>query len=257
MQNHNSKIKITCHPDSIIEVKNVTKTFYLPHERVTSFKESASRLFRPLDFEQFKALNNISFDVKSGEFFGIIGRNGSGKSTLLKILAEIYFANSGSVKIAGSISPFLELGVGFNPELTARENIFLNGIVLGLKRKEIEEAFPQIVSFSQLGRFMDTKLKNFSSGMHVRLAFSVAIQADADIFLIDEVLAVGDIEFQKKCFNVFNQFKKNGKTVVFVSHDLDSVESFCDRTLWLDKGKIVEIGKTSAVVKKYRKINET
>ena len=235
----------------IVEAENLTKFFYLPHERVTSFKESASRLFRSSGYEKFTVLDGISFQVDKGEFLGVIGHNGSGKSTLLKILSRIYLADMGRIRISGSISPFLELGVGFNPELTARENIFLYGIVLGMKRKEIEAAYPRIISFSGLHRFMDTKLKNFSSGMQVRLAFSVAIQADADVYLIDEVLAVGDIEFQKKCFQVFGGFKKKGKTVIFVSHDLISVKTYCDRTLWLNGGKIVDIGQTSRVINKY------
>lgn len=251
MQNHKSKFNNKLDRSSIIVINNVTKYFRLPHERVTSLKESASRLFRSSGYENFFALDRISFQVDKGEFLGIIGPNGSGKSTLLKLLAGIYLADTGRIRISGSISPFLELGVGFNPELTARENIFLYGIVLGMKRKEIEVAYPRIISFSGLHRFVDTKLKNFSSGMQVRLAFSVAIQAVADIYLIDEVLAVGDIEFQKKCFQVFRDFKNQGKTVIFVSHDLASIKLFCDRTLWLDEGGIVDSGQTSQVIKKY------
>ncbi len=235
----------------MIEVAHVSKYFYLPHERITSFKESAARLFKPTDTKKLTALCDVSFSISRGECIGIIGHNGSGKSTLLKILAKIYYPNSGNIRVNGSISPFLELGVGFNPELTARENIYLNGIVLGISRKEITRVFPQIVAFSQLEKFMDTKLKNFSSGMQVRLAFSVAIQPNADIYLMDEVLAVGDIDFQKKCSDVIHHFKKTGKTVVIVSHDLKSIKAFCNRTLWVDDGIIKHSGVTTDIVKKY------
>lgn len=248
----NPKYKISHSPDTIIRVNNLTKRFYLPHEKVTSFKESASRLFRPLEYEKFTALDNISFNIENGEFIGIVGRNGSGKSTLLKILAGIYRPTSGIVAISGKVSPLLEFGVGFNPELTAKENIFLYGIVLGARRREIEDAYGEIVSFSGLKKFMDAKLKNFSSGMQVRLAFSVAVQIEAKIYLVDEVMAVGDLEFQKKCYRTFYRFKKEGKTVIYVSHDLDSVKRLCERTLWLNNGKVADIGKTATVIKKYR-----
>lgn len=235
----------------IIEVRHVSKYFLLPHEHITSLKESATRLFRQGATEHLTVLNNVSLRIDRGECVGIIGHNGSGKSTLLKILAHIYYPNTGEVKVAGSISPFLELGVGFNPELTARENIYLSGIVLGMSRKEIKSAFPHIVAFSQLEKFMDTKLKNFSSGMHVRLAFSVAIQPNTDIYLMDEVLAVGDIDFQKKCFDVVRHLQKIGKTVLIVSHDLRSIRSFCTRTIWIEGGRIKQDGTTNNVLKRY------
>lgn len=235
-----------------IVVKNLSKTFKLPHQKVDSLREGFSSVFQKKTYEEFKALNNVSFEVKKGEFFGVIGRNGSGKSTLLKILAEIYQPNKGSVKINGKVSPFLELGVGFNPELTAKENVFLNGVVLGLPHREIEHRYPEIVKFSGLKKFMDTKLKNFSSGMQVRLAFSVAIQADADIYLIDEVLAVGDSEFQEKCYEIFRQFKKEGKTIVFVSHDLASINELCGRVILLEFGRVLNIGTPQKITTRYQ-----
>lgn len=242
---------------NVIEVKNLSKTFKLPHQKVDSLREGISSVFQKKTYEKFRALDNVSFEVKQGEFFGIIGRNGSGKSTLLKILARIYQPDKGSVEITGKISPFLELGVGFNPELTAKENVFLNGIVLGLSHKELEKRYPEIVKFSGLKKFMDTKLKNFSSGMQVRLAFSVAIQADADIYLIDEVLAVGDAEFQEKCFSIFREMKKNGKTIVFVSHDLSSVSELCTTVLLLEEGKVSFVGKSEDTLMYYLKLNLT
>lgn len=220
-----------------IEVVGVTKTFKLPHERYSSLKQTALNVFRKRTYSKFTAVNDISFKVKTGEFFGIVGRNGCGKSTLLKMLAGIYVPTAGQIKINGSLSPFIELGVGFNPELTARENVFLNGAILGLTRKQVIEKFDDIIAFGELEEFVDQKLKNFSSGMQVRLAFSIAIQAQSDILLIDEVLAVGDSSFQKKCFDVFRRLKREGKTIVFVTHDMSSVLDFCDRVLVINDGK--------------------
>lgn len=219
-----------------ISVQNVSKTFRTPHERLSSLKQNAVHLFSPKNYTEFKAVNNVSFEVQKGEFFGIVGRNGCGKSTLLKMLAGIYVPSSGHIKINGNLSPFIELGVGFNPELTARENVFLNGSILGLTRKQVEEKFESIIQFAELEDFVDQKLKNYSSGMQVRLAFSIAIQAQADILLIDEVLAVGDASFQKKCFDVFRRLKAEGRTIVFVTHDMASVRDFCDRVLVMKDG---------------------
>src|ERR1035437_3747290 len=189
-----------------ISVKNVSKRFVIPHDKASTLKGAFVNLFHDNGSEVFDALKDISFEIKKGEFFGIIGRNGSGKSTLLKILAGIYTANTGSVKINGRISPFLELGIGFNPELSGRDNIYLNATVLGLTEKEIDKKFDSIVAFSELERFIDQKIKNYSSGMSVRLAFSVSIHANREILLMDEVLAVGDTNFQSKCLE---EFKKN------------------------------------------------
>jgi ABC-2 type transport system ATP-binding protein len=206
-------------------------------------------------YERFRALNDISFEVQEGEFFGIVGRNGSGKSTLLKLLANIYTPTKGKVHVNGRLTPFIELGVGFNPELTGRENVFLNGAILGLTQKEIEAKYDEIVAFSELERFMDQKLKNYSSGMQVRLAFSIAIQAHNDVLLIDEVLAVGDANFQRKCYKVFKDIKKSGKTVVFVTHDMGAVQDFCDRALMIEDSKIIMIGKPREVALRYEVAN--
>ncbi|MDD5489824.1 MAG: Wzt carbohydrate-binding domain-containing protein [Candidatus Moranbacteria bacterium] len=252
--------------DSIaIEVKNVSKTFRIPHEKISSLRGAFVNLFHSNGFEEFKALDNVSFQVKKGEFFGIIGRNGSGKSTLLKILAGIYKPDTpvkyakGSrpkgefhgVKINGLISPFLELGIGFNPELSGRDNIYLNAAVLGLSHKQIDEKFDDIVEFSELRRFIDQKVKNYSSGMQVRLAFSVAIHANRDILLMDEVLAVGDTNFQSKCLEEFNKYKDAGKTVILVTHDIATVQRYCDRAMLLRNGKIEMVGDPQEVGNKY------
>lgn len=234
-----------------IRVEYVSKMFKIPHEKHTSLKSAAINLFSKKTFEKFDALQNINFEIKKGEFFGIIGRNGSGKSTLLKILAGIYIPTNGKVVINGKLSPFLELGVGFNPELTGSENLFLGGAILGLSREDVFEKFDKIVKFAELEEFIDTKLKNYSSGMQVRLAFSLAISAHAEILLMDEVLAVGDTNFQAKCIKEFINYKKEGKTVVLVTHDLSTAERYCDRLMYLESGKIVEIGRPSEIVGKY------
>src|SRR5476651_270760 len=227
--------------DIAISVKNLDKDFLLPHERKNSLKEWVLH-FRRTSYEKQHALKDINLEVKRGEFFGIVGRNGSGKSTLLKIIGGIYQPTRGSVQVNGTLTPFIELGIGFNPELTGRENIFLNGAILGLTHKEIVEKYHEIVDFAELEKFMDQKLKNFSSGMQVRLAFSIAIQAHNDILLIDEVLAVGDASFQRKCFAVFKDIKKQGKTVIFVTHDMGAVQEYCDRAMMIQDSKIIKIG---------------
>lgn len=225
-----------------IKVSNVSKVFELPHEKNTSIKSAFINFYRRRrTYEEQQALKNISFEVKKGEFFGIVGRNGSGKSTLLKIIANIYQPTSGSLEVSGKLVPFIELGVGFNPELTGRENVFLNGALLGFSEKEVREMYKDIVEFAELQKFMDQKLKNYSSGMQVRLAFSMAIRSEADILLIDEVLAVGDADFQKKCYKYFRELKRNDKTVIFVSHDMNAVQEYCDRAILIEKSqKIVE-----------------
>ncbi|MHB8858186.1 MAG: ABC transporter ATP-binding protein [Thermoleophilia bacterium] len=228
--------------EAAIRVEGLSKRFRIPHEKHSTLKASALHIFDKKSYSEFQALDDVSFEVAKGEFFGIIGRNGCGKSTLLKIIAGIYMPTGGKVKIEGRISPFLELGVGFNPELTARENVFLGGSILGLSRKAIEQKFDQIVEFSELEEFIDMKFKNFSSGMQVRLAFALAIFAHAEILLMDEVLAVGDVNFQNKCLEEFNNYREQGKTVVLVTHDISVVQRYCDRALLLRNGQIAKIG---------------
>lgn len=240
--------------DLAVIVDGVSKGFKLPHERLGGVKQVFLNFYkrdRDKGYEQQQVLNNISFEILKGEFFGIVGRNGSGKSTLLKLLAGIYTPDKGTIDIRGKLTPFIELGVGFNPELTGRENIFLNGALLGFSRKEMREMYQSIVDFAELERFMDQKLKNYSSGMQVRLAFSIAIRANSDLLLIDEVLAVGDLPFQQKCFETFREIKKQGKTVIFVSHDLSAVESFCDRAVLISNGKTLKLGPTRDVIREY------
>jgi ABC-2 type transport system ATP-binding protein len=213
-----------------------------------------ARLGRSNTKETQHALKDISFEVKKGEFFGIVGRNGSGKSTMLKILAGIYQPTKGKVYTQGKLVPFIELGVGFNPELTGRENVYLNGAMLGFSEKEVTAMYGDIVDFAELENFMDQKLKNYSSGMQVRLAFSMATRSEADILLIDEVLAVGDADFQRKCFEYFKSLKKNKKTVIFVSHDMDAIREYCDRAALIDKNETRLIGETSKVAEEYLKL---
>lgn len=211
----------------MIEVTDVSKTFALPKERKVTLREHLLGLVlgRGAGIESLRALRGVSFRVHKGEFFSVIGKNGSGKSTLLKILSGIYAPDTGGVKLGGTLSPFLELGIGFNPDLTARENVFLSAAVMGLHRSEIERLYDRIIGFAELERFQEQALKNFSSGMQVRLAFSVAFMVDADILLIDEVLAVGDASFQQKCYDVFRRLKGVGKTIVFVSHSMGTSSS--------------------------------
>lgn len=242
--------------DTAIKVQHVSKSFKLPHEKQGSLKSTFVNLFkRNRTYEKQIALKDISFEIKKGEFFGIVGRNGSGKSTLLKLLAGIYSPDSGSIKINGQLTPFIELGVGFNPELTGRENVFLNGALLGFNRKEMTAMYQDIVDFAELEKFMDQKLKNYSSGMQVRLAFSIAIRAKSDILLIDEVLAVGDAAFQKKCFDVFRDLKKEGRTIILVTHDMGNVERFCDRALVINDGEQLAIAKPSETATLYARLN--
>lgn len=242
--------------DVIVSVKDVGKVFQIPRERHTSLKSLVLSGWRNRGYRRFEAIEKVDFEIHRGEFFGVIGQNGSGKSTLLKILAGIYVPTRGKVRIDGRLSPFIELGVGFNPELTARENVFLNGAILGLSRAEIAEKFDEIIDFAELEQFVDQKLKNFSSGMLVRLAFSVAIRARAEILLIDEVLAVGDSNFQQKCYDVFRRLKAEGKTIIFVSHDLASIREFSDRVLLLNKGKTYGIFTAAEAIARYSELNQ-
>lgn len=236
---------------SVIEVEKLEKSFRIPHEKRTTLFEALTGVFKPESYEVFNALQDINFDVKEGEFFGIIGENGSGKSTLLKIIAGILYPSAGDVRIRKKVTPFLELGVGFQPDMTAVENIKTYGTIMGMSKHDIKSRTDDILEFAGLEKFRDAKLKNFSSGMQVRLAFSTAIQTDPEILLMDEVLAVGDMDFQQKCLDVLNNYRKEGVTIVFVSHDLGSVRRFCDRTLLLHKGQQVALGETGEVIDKY------
>ncbi len=237
--------------DLAIKAENISKTFRIPHEKVSTLKGAFVSALKSHGYEEFKALDDVNFEVKKGEFFGIIGRNGSGKSTLLKILAGIYQADKGKIEVNGRISPFLELGIGFNPELSGRDNVFLNAAVLGLSHKQINEKFDDIVEFSEMRRFIDQKVKNYSSGMQVRLMFSTAIHANREILLMDEVLAVGDSNFQSKCMEEFNKYKDAGKTVILVTHDMNTVQRYCDRAMLLRNGKIEMIGDPEEVGNEY------
>jgi ABC-type polysaccharide/polyol phosphate transport system ATPase subunit len=234
-----------------IMVDRVSKTFVLPHEQRATLKEHFLHPVRRRTFERQHALDEVSFSVARGEFFGIIGPNGSGKSTLLKILAGIYRQDSGTVHVTGKLSPFIELGVGFNPELNARDNVLVNATLLGLTRRDLEEKFDSIIEFAELERFVDQRLKNYSSGMQLRLAFSIAIQVPFDILLLDEVLAVGDASFQEKCFATFDQMRAANKTIVFVSHDLATVERYCNRALLIRNGVAEAIGPPGEVIELY------
>jgi ABC-type polysaccharide/polyol phosphate transport system ATPase subunit len=236
-----------------IELEGVSKRFRLPLDRSTTLKYRVTHWRSASRYLDFKALEDISFAVPDGQFLGIIGHNGSGKSTLLKVLSRIYKPESGRVVINGHVSPFLELGVGFNPELTARENVYLNGAVLGLTRSDIDKRIDEIIDFAEVRQFVEQKLKNYSSGMQVRLAFSVAIQAEAEILLMDEVLAVGDASFQERCFDVFARYKREGRTIVLVTHDLGSVTNYCDRAILLDHGHVTADGSPSDVVAFYKR----
>jgi ABC-type polysaccharide/polyol phosphate transport system ATPase subunit len=238
-----------------VVVDGVSKTFSIPHERVHTLKERALHPLRRTGHDRLEALKDVSFAVPPGEFFGIVGRNGSGKSTLLKCMAGIYGVDQGAIYVNGRLSTFIELGVGFNPDLAARDNVALNAIMLGLSPRDARERFERVIEFAELQEFVDLKLKNYSSGMHVRLAFSVMIQVDADILLIDEVLAVGDVAFQQKCFDVFNEMKDAGKTILFVTHDMGSVKRFCDRAVLLERGELRVIGTPREVADHYVEIN--
>lgn len=235
-----------------IIVKNLWKTFRLPHEKKNTIFEYIKGIFDgEFSYEEFIALKDIDFTVKRGESIGIIGDNGSGKSTLLKIIANILRPNRGYVKVNGKITSFLELGVGFQPDLSAKENIYLYGAIMGLSDKEIDTKIEEIFKFSELKKFENAKLKNLSSGMQVRLAFATAIQTDPEILLLDEVLAVGDIGFQYKCLNIFQQYIKEKKTILFVSHDLDVINRFCNKVLFLKHGEQIAFGNAKDVIDKY------
>ncbi|HNW23746.1 MAG TPA: ABC transporter ATP-binding protein, partial [Candidatus Dojkabacteria bacterium] len=239
--------------DIAINIKDVSKKFKIPvNGHTNSLQEKFLNPFRKTEYREFQALKNLSFNVKKGEFFSVIGPNGVGKSTLLKIVSGIYIPDSGTVEVDGKLVPFLELGVGFNPELTAKENVYLNGTILGLTTKELDGYIDEIFDFAELKDFANLSIKNFSSGMAVRLAFSIAIKVKSDILVLDEVLAVGDGEFQKKCFKYFDDIIGQ-KTILFVSHGLDSVKKYSNRVLWLKEDRTYEIGDPLEMVEKYSK----
>ncbi len=235
-----------------IQVKNVSKQFKVPTKgQKNTLQERFLNPFKKTHYREFDALKNLSFEVKRGEFFSVIGPNGAGKSTLLKIVSGIYLPDEGEVKVNGDLVPFLELGVGFNPDLSAKENVYLNGTILGLTKNELDEYIDEIFDFAELREFADMSIKNFSSGMAVRLAFSIAIKVKSDILVLDEVLAVGDAEFQKKCYDYFDRIKGT-KSILYVSHALSSVEKYSDRVLWLKEDKSYEIGEPEKIVNAYR-----
>jgi ABC-2 type transport system ATP-binding protein len=238
----------------VIEAREIEKTFRMSTHKIDSLKERLT-VFSKRDVRELRALRDVSFEVRRGEFFGIVGRNGSGKSTLLKILASIYAADAGRVRMAGSLAPFIELGVGLNPELTARENVELNGVMMGLHRREAKQRLGAVLEFAELEQFVDMKIKNYSSGMLVRLAFSVMIQSDAEILLIDEVLAVGDASFQQKCADVFHEIRDSDRTVILVTHDMGAVEHYCHRAMLLHDGTVRAIGDPDEVARKYLRLN--
>ena len=237
--------------DIAIDIKSVSKIYRIRHEKIPSLKQTILKLKRTT-YEEFLALDDVSFSVKHGETFGMIGPNGSGKSTLLKLIARILRPTSGEVRVNGSLSALLELGAGFHPDLTGRENIYINAAILGMKKKEIDRKLNDIIEFSELERFIDTPVKNYSSGMYMRLGFSVAINVNPDILLVDEVLAVGDQAFQAKCYKVIYDFMKRGKTIIIVSHDLGTISDLCSKVVFLKDGEIKDIGKPLVVVAKYR-----
>jgi len=254
---------------SIIEVEKLSKRYKISHEKKNlsyfTLRDEITELARkPIDLligrrrtkEELWALKDISFNVQPGEALGLIGPNGSGKTTLLKLLTRITAPTEGQAIINGRIGSLLEVGTGFHPELTGRENVYLNGAILGMKKKEIDEKFDQIVSFAEVERFLDTPLKRYSSGMSVRLAFSVAVHFDPDILLMDECLAVGDLAFQKKCLKKMNEETKGGKTIIFVSHDLQAVRGLCKNAVWLEKGKMMKQGPANEIVDEYQRSQE-
>ena len=239
----------------MIESRGLQKTFRLPERRIDSLKERVAHPLARVHYRELRALRDISFDVRAGEFFAIVGPNGSGKSTLLKILASIYRADAGRVRVAGRVAPFIELGVGFNPELTARENGVLNGVLMGLSLREARRRLGEMLAFAELEQFIDLKLKNYSSGMMARFAFAVMVQADADVMLVDEVLAVGDAAFSQKCMDVFREKRRAGKTIVLVTHDMSTVQTLCHRAMLIHHGELQHVGAPEDVALRYYRIS--
>jgi homopolymeric O-antigen transport system ATP-binding protein len=241
-----------------ITVEAVSKRYRIPHERKYTVYEHLIGLLRggAYTYEEFLALQDVSFSVKRGETFGVIGPNGCGKSTLLKVLAGVLYPDSGRVKVNGKIAPFLELGVGFQPELTAKDNVYLYGAIMGLTKRDIDRRYDEIMDFAELKRFENMNLRNFSSGMYVRLAFSTAIQTDPDIMLVDEVLSVGDEAFQQKCGRKIDEIRRSGKTILLVSHALGTVRELCSRCLLMNGGRIVFLGDTESALKEYERMRD-
>ena len=238
----------------VIEARELRKSFRIPEHRIDSLRERATHPFTRVEYREHHALRDVTFDVHQGEFFGIVGRNGSGKSSLLKVLASIYRADGGRARVAGRVAPFIELGVGFNHELTARENVVLNGVLMGLTLSEARRSLDKVMEFAELEDFVDLQLKNYSSGMLVRLAFAVMVQAEADIMLVDEVLAVGDAAFAQKCMDVFREKRRAGTTIVLVTHDMTTVQTLCHRAMLLHDGELLFIGAPEdAALAYYRK----
>jgi ABC-type polysaccharide/polyol phosphate transport system ATPase subunit len=248
-------LRSTASTTPAVSVQNVSKSFKLPRERYHTLKERALHPFRSSQVDILRAVQDVTVDIAVGDFFGIVGRNGSGKSTLLKCLAGIYEIDAGSISLGGRLSPFIELGVGFNMDLKARDNVIINAIMLGLSRSQAKARYDDIIAFAELEEFTELKLKNFSSGMLVRLAFATAIQVDADILLIDEVLAVGDAAFQQKCFDEFGRLRREGRTILFVTHDMGAVQLFCDRAMLLERGQVVDIGEPGSIARQYNQLN--
>jgi len=237
-----------------IRLTDVTKTFRIPRERRDTLREHFVSILRPRHYDALVAADRLSLSIPHGEFFAVVGANGSGKSTFLKLIAGIYPAHEGAIEVVGRIAPFLELGAGFEPELSGHDNIALYGALLGLTREEVRTRYSDIVAFAGLEGFMDQKVKNYSSGMQARLAFAISMHADADVLLVDEVLAVGDTQFQARCLASFERLKQEGKTVVFVSHDLEAVARFADRVLWLEKGRVRALGRAAETLASYREV---
>ena len=250
-----SRIETNTNSEIAISVKNLHKNFKLPTEQAFGLKQAIFNRLRGIKgYKEQRVLKGLTFDIKKGEFVGIVGRNGSGKSTLLKILAGIYYPEKGEIVVDGNLVPFIELGVGFNPELTGRENVYMNGALLGFSNEEMDNMYDDIWEFAELKEFQDQKLKNYSSGMQVRLAFSIAIRAQGDILLLDEVLAVGDAAFQQKCNNYFANLKDHKQTVILVTHSMENIRKFCDRAILIENGKIIKDGNPDKVASAYEKL---
>lgn len=240
--------------EKIIEVRNVSMKFNLMEEKVDTLKEYVVKLFKgKLFYNEFIALNDVSFDVYKGDILGIVGFNGAGKSTMLKILAGVLKPTKGSVKVKGSVAPLIEVGAGFDPELTAKENIFLNGAILGHDRKFLQEHFQEIIDFAELERFINVPVKNFSSGMYARLGFAIATVVQPDILIVDEVLSVGDFHFQEKCEGRIRGMIEKGTTIIIVSHDIGMIERLCNKVLWLDHGEKKDLGDSLNICESYKK----
>ena len=240
-----------------ISVEGISQRFRVIHERPDTVRELFSRFFRKdVNYHDLDAVSNVTFSVKGGEMLGIIGRNGSGKSTLLKIIAGVYRPTAGVVRVNGSIAPLIELGAGMHSELTGRENIMLNGLLMGYSKRQMQDREERIIAFAEIGDFIDVPVKQYSSGMYMRLAFSVATEVDPDILAIDEILAVGDISFQEKCFKRLKHFRESGKTILFVTHSMDQILQHCDRAILMDKGKAIFNGDPKDAVAMYRSLSE-